>query len=586
MPFCRSHKVTPLARHAALQVEAQVEAAMPFPMYTVSLEDVLEMTFVEPHENLKAKGLLVEFERNLGKAMFISHQWAGKDHPDPAFVQFSVFQDAMKNILSDCIHHIPLDYITEVGVPEAKPLPTQQFRSAKLFLWYDYFSCPQMEEADLAKAIFSIHAYVARCSFFFALCPFHEDPVTSRVLSPSSWGDRGWCRLERTMRELSEGSWILIKSAERLELVVASRAFGCRTGEGDFAVAEDKLKLGPVLESALRGKMRQALSRCDFVTFRLVRNMQSIYLRGLAVELELDLVPGFVPSCDADDPLSHVERFLYQNGFCNIHDVDTAGFMPLHYAALAGEPHLIKAMLEQRADPTKTTRKGQPILGMSPWVSALGLALLCGHNDAAQLLVEGKAKIQERGLVSPALHLAASTNNVEGIRLLLNARCDPSDKNFLGLSAAWGACDSNSLEALQELVIRGSSIAGLLHATATSSRGGAPQTTRRLIELRADIDEQWQVQFLTPLGVFAALQSLRYRFGRDTALTRQCYYLQGAAPLMGAVLSGNYETAMILLREGARLDLRNARNCSAADLARGAPDFLQEMLKGGSMAVE
>ena len=151
MPFCRSHKVTPLARHAALQVEAQVEAAMPFPMYTVSLEDVLEMTFVEPHENLKAKGLLVEFERNLGKAMFISHQWAGKDHPDPAFVQFSVFQDAMKNILSDRIHHIPLDYITEVGVPEAKPLPTQQFRSAKLFLGTTTFHARRWRRLTLPK---------------------------------------------------------------------------------------------------------------------------------------------------------------------------------------------------------------------------------------------------------------------------------------------------------------------------------------------------------------------------------------------------------------------------------------------------
>ena len=204
MPFCRSRTQTPLERHAtSLPVEA--EAAMPFPMYTVSLEDVLQMSSVEPHETLKAKGLLVEFEKTLGKAVFISHQWAANDHPDPTFAQFSVFQDAMRNILSDRIRRIPLDYVTEALVPGAKPLSTQEFRSAKLFLWYDYFSCPQLEESegpqrDLAKAIASIHAYVAKCSFFFALCPFQQDPVTSRVLSPSSWGDRGWCRLERTMR--------------------------------------------------------------------------------------------------------------------------------------------------------------------------------------------------------------------------------------------------------------------------------------------------------------------------------------------------------------------------------------------------
>ena len=52
---------------------------------------------------------------------------------------------------------------------------------------------------------------------------------------------------------------------------------------------------------------------------------------------------------------------------------------------------------------------------------------------------------------------------------------------------------------------------------------------------------------------------------------------------MLALLSGNYETATILLREGARLDLRNDRQVTAADLAQGAPEFLQEILRGDSV---
>ena len=167
MPFCRSRTrgVTPLARYAAnLEAESQMASSMPFPMYTVALEDALKMTAVEPHEMLKEKALLVEFEKTLGKAVFLSHQWAGKNHPDPTFAQFSVFQDAMRNILSDHFHHIQLDVATETVVPEAKPLSTQEFRLAKLFIWYDYFSCPQLEhshgpESNLAKAIASIHGY-------------------------------------------------------------------------------------------------------------------------------------------------------------------------------------------------------------------------------------------------------------------------------------------------------------------------------------------------------------------------------------------------------------------------------------------
>lgn len=587
MPFCNSRRATPLARHAAsLQAEMQAEATIPFPMYTVPLEEALQMSCVEPHEKLKERGLLVKFEKNLGKAVFVSHQWAGKSHPDPTFEQFRVFQDSMKNILSDRLHQIPLDFVTETYVAKAKPLATQEFRSEKLFIWYDYFSCPQLEESQgpesqLAKAIASIHAYVTQCSFFFALCPFFEDLVTSRVLGPSSWGDRGWCRLERTMRELSDGSWILIKSAERLELVVASRAPSCPTGEGDFAVATDKVKLGPVLEAALRGKMRKALCEGDFVTYRIVRNLQSVYLRGLPAELEKDVVPGFVPG--ADDSVSIVEHFLYQNGFWSLHEVDSAGFMPLHYAALDGEPLLIKALLQQRADPTRTTRKTQPLLEIPAWVSALGLALLCRHHDAARLLIEGKAKVQEDGMLIPASHLAALSNNVEGIRLLFDSGCDPKkERNLLGFGAMINACDANSLGVLEELLSRGVNISQLLHTTA-SSRGGATQITRRLIELRANIDERYQFRWLTPFGSLVALQSLRYRCGRDTALTRGSYHLFGSTPLMLALLRGNYETATILLREGARLDLRNLRKFSAADLAQGAPELLQEILKGDSV---
>ena len=144
--------------------------------------------------------------------MFLSHEWTGKDHPDPTFAQFSVFQDAMKHILLGRFSHIELDYVTEALVPQSKPLPTREFRSAQLFLWYDYFSCPQLKESrglhnDQVKAIASIHAYVAQCSFFFALCPFLQDPVTSKVLCPSSWEERGWRSEERRVGKECRSRW-------------------------------------------------------------------------------------------------------------------------------------------------------------------------------------------------------------------------------------------------------------------------------------------------------------------------------------------------------------------------------------------
>ena len=51
---------------------------------------------VEPHEELKQKGLLVDFEESLGNAAFVSHQWVGKQHPDPEAKQLRILQDALQ----------------------------------------------------------------------------------------------------------------------------------------------------------------------------------------------------------------------------------------------------------------------------------------------------------------------------------------------------------------------------------------------------------------------------------------------------------------------------------------------------------
>ena len=100
--------------------------------------------------------------------------------------------------------------------------------------------------------------------------------------------------------------------------------------------------------------------------------------------------------------------------------------------------------------------------------------------------------------------------------------------------------------------------------------------------MKANADEQYQVPWLTPNGALFALDSFRYRLGRITPATRISYHHPNATPLMLAILQANYETAEILVTEGARLDLRNAQGFSAADLAWevGVPESLKEVLNG------
>ena len=131
----------------------------------------------------------------MGNAAFISHQWVGNVHPDPESKQLRVLQNALKHVLCG-VGNIPFDIFTETFFPRAKPFPVSDLQAKPLHLWYDYMSCPQLErhhsrdvgrESSLARAIDSIPGYIARCKFFFALCPVVESESLGKVFTGLSW---------------------------------------------------------------------------------------------------------------------------------------------------------------------------------------------------------------------------------------------------------------------------------------------------------------------------------------------------------------------------------------------------------------
>ena len=224
---------------------------------------------------------------------------------------------------------------------------------------------------ELVQAIYSIPAYISRCAFFFALCPVIDSATQSKVFTPFSWSDRGWCRFERACRELSENaSWILIRSRTELELIASPFAsIGGSAGEGAFTLAEDKLQLAEVLRQALQRKLHLLLQKEDLEGYRVLLNLQHVHLRGFSVQPWRDLVPGFEDFGEKDPSSLRVSRFLHENGFSSVRDVDSRGWSPLHYAALAGDALVVESLLEQRADLHRVTQKDQS----TGWSSTLGL---------------------------------------------------------------------------------------------------------------------------------------------------------------------------------------------------------------------
>ena len=378
----------------------------------------------------------------------------------------------------------------------------------------------------------------------------------------------------------------MVKSATHVELVVTSFASSCEgsPGKGCFTVEKDRSRIAPVVKQMLKQKLVQCLREGDLPSYRVVLNVQAILCRGLPIDPIADMVPGFDPSQhESDEGSLRVAQFLFQNGFAQVSEYDAMGWSPMCYAALNGDPALVKALLERRANPSDETKRGQPLLAIARKVSALAIAALFQNNDAVRLLLVARADIHPRRSSVP-LCLASFGNNAVGIQLLCHARASPHGKNRLGMSALQHACATGGRDAVDMLLTLGEGrldLTGSLHA-ATLLQGGTHAMVAKLIQARADVNEQLSLQPFTMLGLFCNLKGLEFRLRNPTRLRTFGYHHHRATPLMVAMLVGNFEAAAALISFGASLDTPNSRGIMAADLVRAGstPQLLKDAASG------
>jgi len=557
-----------------------------FPMYTVSAPTLLKLQNIEPHEELKLKGLLSVFSQHMGKAVFVSHECVPGQDPDMMLEQLKVLQDALRTILFD-LNFIPPDPVGERLFNGTKGISSEDFKCEMLYLWYDYFSCPQLhaDREDRRRLISCIPKYVQRCDFFFALCPTLQTPE-GKLLGPHTWAKRAWCRFEITLRELW-GAWILVQSPNNMHVMVQTQlatAYGGPCGEGELADEEDKEMFAEALTEELHSKLMSCLRAGDVLGYRAWLNFQSVLLRGLEAEPVCDLVPGF-ESGSEDVPIL-VQQFFFQNGFTSVTESDEAGWSPLAYACLAGDSMLIQALLEQRADPGVLTRKANSCVNVTAWSSTVSLCAQLRQNDAMRLLISARASL-DSGWNQP-INSAAVANNAEGIRILCNARASLECKNTFGLSPLENACAAGALSVVDELLIRLQALDLDLSRTlhfAMWYRGGTTEIASRLLDARATVNQQLvegtRAGAQDLLETSWAHRSLQFRMGIVTTSTILAYNRVASTPLMIAVLSGQHAGAMELIRQGANLNIRNSRLKSVADLVEevGVPSWLTRCLE-------
>ena len=203
-------------------------------------------------------------------------------------------------------------------------------------------------------------------------------------------------------------------------------------GQGHFTVEEDRRLVGSAIQKMVQRKMLSYLARVDLDSFRMMFNLQRVHFRNLPVKPVDDVVPGFI-SNSQDPAAAAVASFFYQNGFHSISQRNS-GFSPMCFAALDGRPLLLAALLEQRADVNdRVSGEAGPPFANCP---LLHVCSYLSHNEAIRFLINHGADVKAKdGYGATALPWAAFSDNVEGIRVLIAAGCDPKEADMLGYAA-------------------------------------------------------------------------------------------------------------------------------------------------------
>ena len=554
-----------------------------FPMMTVALRLILAMTRLQPHEELMEADLLTEWHESLGKSMFVSHQWASKFHPDPSMEQFRVLQEALKGLLWGGLR-VAIPAVLELPFGGLRPpkCPTvADFTSEPLYLWYDYFSCPQGNSLEAVAhrqlAISCIPFYVGQCAFFVILCPFMRGK-DGGSLSYSSWADRGWCRFEQMATEFRESTFkssfsIAIKSPSHVNLGDRTLGLSKAPCTGEFGHESDRAKVGKVVVQMIWNKLQHLLRAGDIKGYRFLLNTQGRYLEGVDEDPIQGLIPSFHTELDpTTDPESFiVSRFLHENLFQTIFDRDLAGWSPLCYAAMSGSVSVVSALLSSRVNPNDATTKVRIEVNLSKQLPILSIATAYHSNEVVQLLLSARAHVNAScGLGSTPLSWASPSDNGAVVGLLLRAAADPHKKNRLHTSPFRMACSFGSVEVMKEMLAHTNvSLRFCLH-NALGLFNQSATTISCLIDASADVNEQLRIPVSRTAwwSLFKWLQAKHYV--RQSSLTKLAYHHDRATPLIFSILAGLFDAIPILLAAGADLNIPNSRG-------KTAKDFLVEM---------
>jgi len=226
-------------------------------------------------------GLLHKWKPGMFVA-FVSHQWLGITHPDPAGTHTCFLRKALREVLSGSVA-VESDIVSQnrgANLHSVSAETRQQLADGYLF--FDWFAIPQITSrlpgvnedvtrSEAAKAVQSIPAYVEASDLFIALVPEVKHQDRGSYCNYTSWLQRGWCRAELWCRLLSnkrETHVILLHSTKDVRFMFPLDWQLNTIVDGQFTVEEDRLVVAKLGEVAVDAKIQSLKEQGAICVFR------------------------------------------------------------------------------------------------------------------------------------------------------------------------------------------------------------------------------------------------------------------------------------------------------------------------------
>ena len=392
------------------------------PMCVVKINTLLAPSFqhFRPHEELKAAGMLVEWQEGMGDVIFCSHTWLRGNHPDSeAGDKFALLTCLLRKIQAG-----KLDVFPEAAASFVFKATTLRLKAKDLkrsladgYVFFDYMSIPQQDPEAQQRAVISLASYVSASAYFFVLAgPWRHE--NGSIRDDFAWGKRGWCRMELAANLLSPTPKPMVL-AKSVTSIIANPPGGKATrcadsllvGAGDFSVEADRQKLGSHLLDIIVARKALALADGDMFYYRILHTMAAHFLQGTGCELQRE----------------SFDQWMATMKFSSVRDGSAKGLTPLFYAAIGNHADLVEILLTQGAEVNRPVKHNAPefalMKGNDVLINTIGFG--AGRETIALLMNAGaNLRFAAPPLGITSIFMAISEGNIPAIELLLDA--DPT----------------------------------------------------------------------------------------------------------------------------------------------------------------